>query len=147
MVWPACVLQVKVLLYFSNDRPPPPCARCVCRAAALQVKVLLYCGGGFARCPTGVWEYCGGETRLISVPRTACFAELAAAIARTASLDCLPQEVGRAGGGGVRGRGHVHLSGAGGVRVSTVRLWQHDSARAAPHRTALHGMPAVDVGR
>ncbi|GIL42274.1 hypothetical protein Vafri_297, partial [Volvox africanus] len=52
-----------------------------------KVKVLLNSGGAFSRCPSGFWEYNGGETRLVAVPRTETYRELASAIARAVSID------------------------------------------------------------
>ncbi|PNG99965.1 hypothetical protein TSOC_014235 [Tetrabaena socialis] len=56
-------------------------------AKGANVKILLYAGGAFSRCPSGVWEYCGGETRLISIPRADQYQDLAEAIVRAADLE------------------------------------------------------------
>ncbi len=50
-----------------------------------QVKVLLYAGGSFSRCPSGMWEYTGGEARLVAVPRAASIALLTEAVRRAAA--------------------------------------------------------------
>lgn len=85
---PALLLpHTRLLLLCPALRPPRPVPRragASCSCASGPRLVL----------PAGVWEYCGGETRLISVPRTNVFSELAAAIARAASLECPPDEVG-----------------------------------------------------
>lgn len=50
-----------------------------------QVKVLLYAGGAFSRCPSGMWEYTGGEARLVAVPRAASIVMLTDAVRRAAA--------------------------------------------------------------
>lgn len=63
-----------------------------------QVKVLLCTGGYFMRVAGGAagagsWEYGGGETRLVSLPRVECLVEVCTALAKAAG--CEIAEVGR----------------------------------------------------